>query len=357
MPSPICDVRRDAPGRLQHRAAREAQVAAHRLGRLLGIACLQRGEDVFHAAQHRLLPLRVAEGEELERAHVVGVELDHAHQPGVAGEREPGGAEAAVRGDEALRIAARVRAVGFLERLAHLVHALLAVVALRRLAQGFGLQEQAQLVDVLQVALRERRHGEAAAVRLDQPLAREAPERLAHRRARHAQAGGERRLAQRFSPAHLSGAQVFAQQLVHPLAQRGGALDARQELLHACSLKSLTLSHCSRLLTWPIRAASCQDEKARLLRAAQALNFASICAALSGAAGEPGMAALVRSRRAPPRSLTRTDCGTSAFASTTPLSASTWTRSASPATSARARAGFSKSSSATAPRASATATP
>ena len=99
-------------------------------------------------------------------------------------------------------------------------------------AQRSGFDQQAQLVDVLDVLPAQVRHREAAPLVAEQALGGQPRHRLAHRGARHAEQSGELFLLQRLPGLDGSAPQLLAQRVVNALRQGGVPFEGLEDVVH-----------------------------------------------------------------------------------------------------------------------------
>ncbi len=194
--------------RLDEGTPRLQQVFVHRGGGRVAVARSERRVDALQATQHDLAHGWVAERQRADVLQVVGVDLDHAHEPGVGHPLEPRAAVAHVRVAKRIRVAGAVCGLRLCQRSAQRGAPRRVGEPRRDAAQRRGLHQTAQFVDVVHVAQRQRRNGEAAPLADEQPFARQTRHRHAHRRARHAELLGELHFLQRRAGADRTAAQL-----------------------------------------------------------------------------------------------------------------------------------------------------
>ena len=93
---------------------------------------------------------------------------------------------------------------------------------LRHLRERGRLEQTAELVDLVDVGVRQDRHDEAAPFGRDQAVAFETCKRLAHRRAGDAELHGERGFLEALPRHDDVSAEILAQGLVHLVGEAGG---------------------------------------------------------------------------------------------------------------------------------------
>jgi len=141
-----------------------AQMIAHGQGGRVAVARRKRRGDALQAPQHDIPHLGIAEGKRTQVLHVVGIQFNRMHQAPIGHQRQPGRAKQCVGFDEGLVVAGLVRGGACLQRLHHRRQRRRVIGLLRDMAQGFGLHQKADFIDIVDALQGQGRHRKTAAV-------------------------------------------------------------------------------------------------------------------------------------------------------------------------------------------------
>ena len=158
-------------------------------------------------------------------AHVSGIEGDRPQQPAIGDQTVPREVKARVRLDEGVGVGVAIGRFGGAQRLGDPGERLGIGDRLRHLCQRGRLEQPAQLVDLVDIRVRQDGDDEAAPLGRDQAIAFQPRERLAHRRAGDAELHGECRLLEPLPGHDHVTAEIVAQRLVHLVGEAGGPVE------------------------------------------------------------------------------------------------------------------------------------